>query len=273
MMYKARKKDEADYNANHLRVAKGDIVKIMVEILLCRVIIERVAVRYLGNCYGSQVMWVALGGGLTTYKRKQSLQHNATMIPDSEDSLINVNWDDGMSEMSKVGPNPVHPTAELSDHAMNEFFDYGMGAVEYNTDYHHSFMLILSKRLQKLEDGKIPKDPKFTALSHKLSDKITNYDDTHGNVFEKKVVKYAENKPKPEEGTESGKVWRTWRWVGTYAYDQRIYGFQGHPLYHLTEYSGSWNADEPSIANNELTARNPNYQNTANLIWNHVFQF
>lgn len=269
LMYKTRSCEKNNYQVNHLKSPKCDVAYVFIELLLARAIVSNPETRYLGNCYGSQLMWTALGGGLTTYKRNQNVQHNSTMIPPSDDSVINVNWDNGILETNKTEGLSQHPTETITSNDLYNFFNLQTGDLTFNSDYHHSFMLILSKHLDKQEQ-----QGKITAVSHKLSDKIVGYTENPlVQAHEMKVVKCASENPSPEQGTPSGKVWRTWRWVGSYCCNQRIFGFQGHPLYHITEYSDAWNAEHPSDENNDQTARNAHYANNKTLIWNYVFNF
>lgn len=231
-----RVNNKGEFPIDHLRVTIDDAVCVVAEIGLCKAIIKNLNVRFIGNCYGSEIMWLALGGGLTTYKRNSSIDGSRQRFIQAEEKEYNsaeVNWDDGIyfgsDEGGKAGVNV------LSYKQLEELFlDYNggfnllrslaswcdEGVFTYNTDFHHSFMLVASSRTNNLD--------RLSTIDHKLGGDVFKYH-KRINDYIRRFQKYAGGHNK-------------YSWKGIYSYDYRIFGFQGHPLYHITNRSAPWNA-------------------------------
>ena len=64
--------------------------------------------------------------------------------------------------------------------------------------------------------------------------------------------------------------------MGIYGYQDRIFGFQGHPLYHITKYSAGWNVEITGYENmgdNSNRVENTKHEETAKFVWEDVFKF
>jgi hypothetical protein len=245
--------------SNVLNMINSQVLATLIEILLCQAIARNERARYLGNCYGSQIMWVALGGGLTTYKRNNAA-HNNNMVWDTGDNdeyHPQISWDDGI--FLGNGDNDDHPTAQV-DHA-TLFGGWGPN-ITYNTDFHHSYMMILSKALEK--DGAV------STLDHDLRQGVVDY--ALGNAPQRHLARmrrYAQTSAERYD-EESPKRNRTWNWVGVYQVHGRIFGFQGHPIYHITQFSAAWDGNT-SVQDNDDTAENQHHASTRNMVQKCMF--
>jgi hypothetical protein len=228
-----QKSSGATYSVAHLTETQFNAVASLTEIILCRAIIKSGTMRFLGNCYGAQIMWLSLGGGLTSFKRNNGIPRGNTLVVPTgggaQDPTLNVDWDHGVSVGDREEGEPVTDTAQLQSYQ----------GVTFNTDYHHSCLMILSAELHKVDDG-----VKNSFERHQLADLITSddVDDQFQNTneFLKRLRAYAYEKrwDLARAGTKQAswqqKQRRVWGWIGEYHFDSgRISGFQGHPLLHL----------------------------------------
>ena len=261
-IYQYNKRHGGTFQTPHLVMTNDDTSFTLTEIFLCRAIMLDGNARYLGNCYGSQVMWVALGGGLTTHKRQLNVQHNENIVlnhdPEQSNDPFNpnINWNDGIYMSNNNNRHPVCIISGTDRHPL--LGQYG-GDLPYNTDFHHSFMLIASKQVA----NRGPND--LVILAHDLADPISNTDQGQ-QQHSVRVKRYAQSSVDRYPNGDPRQN-RTWEWLGIYCcHGQRIYGFQGHPMYHVTQYSGAWNAPAPSAVQGAHTALNTEHDNTRDLV-------
>lgn len=213
----------------HLVETQYDAVCSLCEIALCRAIIRSSSMRFLGNCYGAQIMWVSLGGGLTSFKRNLATPHRNTLVvvETRVRPPINVSWDSGVTVGDRDHGAPLIGRTSHDNAAQ----------IDYNTDYHHSCMMILSAALDRLRTA-----GKDSFVRHELADLIVDQslDSQVGdNQFLARLRAYARKKrwdldlPSKKPSWED-KTNRTWEWMGEYhCCGGRVSGFQGHPLLHL----------------------------------------
>jgi hypothetical protein len=200
---------------------REDAVASVTELAFCRHIITSRTLRFVGNCYGAQIMWLAMGGGLTSFKRNPGSSHQQSMVVPGTDTeqidrplggALNVTWQYGITAGDRDQVEPIMQSTYLT----------GWDPITYNTDYFHSCMMILSKDVSDVigTDGN-----EYT--EHPFATVIANYGQVVTDEFLVRLRRYS-NKNR-YQGQQ-----KTWEWVGEYHFYQgRISGFQGHPLLHL----------------------------------------
>lgn len=236
---------------NLLKMTNEQVVAAMMELCLCRVIIANQAARYLGNCYGAQIMWVALGGGLTTFKRNVGPHGTNHIWAYSPNNNAEVSWDDGVY----LGDAPNASHAEATVDAFTLFGQYGPH-ITYNTDFHHSYMMISTKATVNLG---------VTQVDHDLQAGVAGIILGGGaQPHMRRVKRYAQDAATKWAGV--AKAAREWSWIGIYRYQGRITGFQGHPLYHLTPHSAAWNAVVPTVTGGPGAAPNNHHAATRAMV-------
>ncbi len=245
------------HDCAHLKMKKAAAACAVAEIALCQAIIGKPEVRYLGNCYGSQVMWVALGFGLTTFKRHSDVRSTNSAFVNNEQVRIDVRWDDGIF-ISEPANREQSLTEVLSaEDQVRLFHEPGsylkVNDLAYNTDYHHSFMMVApTEETYWFEE--------LSVCKYAWSEALGALVDKGRADFSRKLAQLTS-----QEGHKY--------WVGMYSFQRRIFGFQGHPLYHLTEFSSAWNAMRPTHQSGKGAIRNPCYLNNKTIIWDLVFGF
>lgn len=236
---------------NVLKMTNEQVVATIMELCLCRAIIANPAARYLGNCYGAQIMWVALGGGLTTFKRNAGPNGANHIWAYSPNNNAEVSWNDGV--YLGDAPNTLHAEATVSSFAL--FGVHGPN-ISYNTDFHHSYMMISTKATVNLG---------LTQIEHDLQVGVAGIALGGGaQPHMRRVQRYARDAATKWAG--GAKAAREWSWIGIYRYQGRITGFQGHPLYHLTPHSAAWNAVAPTVAAGAGAAPNNHHAATRTMV-------
>lgn len=223
------RKGGGTFNINDFAEQQLDLIAGFVEIYLCRAIIRSSSWRFLGNCYGAQIMWLSLGGGITSFKRDIGQRHQDSFVaqPGINQPHLNVTWDDGVSIGDRTHGEPLTHSVPIN-----------FNNTVYNTDYHHGCMMILSPALEALQiQGALD------VGEHELAAAVTAGPNqrqfNNADQFLKRFRKYADARrwDPSSPGAKPGyaqKSSRTWRWVGEYHYARaRVSGFQGHPLLHL----------------------------------------
>ena len=240
---------------------KAACAKVLTEIYLCRILASAAFIespqnkktrklRYLGNCYGAQIMWVALGGSTTTPIRVKESAKSIAITLIEEGGFGNFSAEDGVTLMD--GLDGVHRSVALDQESMYALCGGGRKPFEIDIDYHHATMMIFA--------GEAPAKSmleRTTIVEHHLANRL--WQGAIANTTHKKFIKYSAGKMAKD--TPEAKPWT---WVGIYSCSTSlIVGFQDHPLYHVTQYSGAWNAVRPSVDPPDAkskTALNTNYK-------------
>ena len=214
-------------NLQHLVETKIDAVASLTEVAFCQVIIGG-AHRFLGNCYGAQLMWLSLGGGVTAFKRNAQVAHGQTLVPQvaQNQPVLNVNWNDGVTMGGRINGNANNRNAVTQQSQLKNFQN-----VTYNTDYFHSCMMIHSKAIEQRLLADLQGID--SVQRHELADIISGDNSINNpNEFIERLQAYADSS-RYTQHADQNKQQRTWGWVGEYHFDQRISGYQGHPLLFL----------------------------------------
>lgn len=250
-------KNGKTHDATHLKMKKAAAAYAVTEIALCQAIIKMPEVRYLGNCYGSQVMWVALGYGLTTFKRHSGVRSGNTVVSNNDVVNVDVRWSGGICISEPAGGKQSLTEVLSAEQQLSLFHEEGtyqkVKAIEYNTDYHHSFMMVAPNSDSPPLEG-------LALCKYAWSEAVGALVERGSLDFSRKLAQLTS-----DEGHKF--------WVGMYSFEHRIFGFQGHPLYHLTEFSSAWNATRPTCEPGDQAIQNPCFLANQFIIWELVFGF
>ncbi|KUI97856.1 hypothetical protein [Vibrio sp. MEBiC08052] len=220
-----------------LNFAVNDTISILFELFLCKAIIANDRARYLGNCYGSQIMWYAIGGSLFTTQKYADENFSTTnnyVAMEFNGGVLNVSDADGFT-LDALDLAPNYAYHEMTREKYYNFFDFRKREEPFygqhiNIDYNHSFMMKTNSIIDEMFCRQ-----QLTYVEDELAEAVA--EQTNDNRQAVNPLNSVTRLNKHASGHKGSS------WIGEYCLEKRIYGFQGHPLYHIHQFtpSDSWN--------------------------------